>query len=63
VISAHKLFAVASDSMAFRKSDGSLWIVPPAIALRALRLSTGCWYGINGSFKGNEQYAWIGASA
>ena len=33
VISAQRPFAAASDSMALRKSDGSLWIVPPAIVL------------------------------
>lgn len=33
VILAQRLFAAASASMAFRKSAGSLWIVPPAIAL------------------------------
>jgi hypothetical protein len=31
VISAQRLFAAPSDSMALRKSDGSLWIAPPAI--------------------------------
>ena len=33
VMAAQRPFAAASDSMARRKSDGSLWIVPPAIAL------------------------------
>lgn len=33
VIAAQRFFAAASDSMARRKSDGSLWIVPSAIAL------------------------------
>ena len=33
VIAAQRPFAAASDSMARRKSDGSLWIAPPAIAL------------------------------
>jgi hypothetical protein len=32
VIAAHRLFAAASESMALRRSDGSLWIVPPVIA-------------------------------
>lgn len=31
VISVHRRFAAALDSMAFRKSAGSLWTVPPAI--------------------------------
>jgi len=31
VIAAQSPFASASDSMAFRKSDGSLWTVPPVI--------------------------------
>jgi hypothetical protein len=31
VISAQRLMAVASDSMAIRKSAGSLWTVPPVI--------------------------------
>lgn len=33
VIVAQRLFAAASDSRAFRKSDGSSWIAPPAVAL------------------------------
>jgi hypothetical protein len=33
VIAAQRLLAAASDSMALRKSDGSLWIVPPVVAL------------------------------
>jgi hypothetical protein len=33
VIAAHRLLAAASDSIARRRSDGSLWIVPPVIAL------------------------------
>src|SRR5262245_66258169 len=37
VISAQRLFAAGSDSMALRKSDGSLWIAPPAIALVVIR--------------------------
>jgi len=32
VIAVQRLFAAASDSMALRKSDGSLWIAPSAIA-------------------------------
>ena len=37
VIAAQRLFTAASDSMAFRKSDGSLWMVPPAIARVVMR--------------------------
>jgi hypothetical protein len=37
VIAAHRPFAAASDSMALRKSDGSLWTAPPAIALVVMR--------------------------
>ena len=37
VISAHRLLAAASDSMALRKSEGSLWIVPPESALVGMR--------------------------
>jgi len=37
VISAQRLLAATSDSMALRKSDGSLWIAPPAIALVVMR--------------------------
>jgi hypothetical protein len=37
VIAAHKPFAAASDSMALRKSDGSLWIALPAIVLVVMR--------------------------
>jgi hypothetical protein len=37
VIAAQRLFAAASDSMALRKSDGSLWIAPPAIARVVMR--------------------------
>jgi hypothetical protein len=33
VISVQRLFAAASDSMALRRSDGSLWSAPPPIAL------------------------------
>ena len=37
VISAQRLLAATSDSMALRKSDGSLWIAPPVIALVVTR--------------------------
>ena len=37
VISAQRLFAATSDSMALRKSDGSLWIAPPGVALVIMR--------------------------
>ncbi len=37
VRSAQRPFAAASDSMALRKSAGSLWIVSPVIALVAMR--------------------------
>jgi hypothetical protein len=37
VICAQRLFTATSDSMALRKSDGSLWIAPPAIALVVMR--------------------------
>jgi len=33
VIATQRLLAAASASMALRKPDGSLWIVPPALAL------------------------------
>ena len=33
VIAAHRSLAAASDSMALRKSDGSLWNAPPVVAL------------------------------
>jgi hypothetical protein len=42
VIAAQRLFAAASDSMAFRKSDGSLWIAPPAIARVVMPSITPC---------------------
>jgi hypothetical protein len=37
VRAAQRLFTAASDSMALRKSDGSLWIAPPATALVVMR--------------------------
>jgi hypothetical protein len=38
VISAQRLFAATSDARALRKSGGSLWIAPPAIALESVAL-------------------------
>jgi len=37
VIAAQRLFTAASDSMALRKSDGSLWMTPTAIARIVMR--------------------------
>jgi hypothetical protein len=37
VIAAQRLLAAVSDSMARRKSDGSLLIVPPVFALLAMQ--------------------------
>lgn len=39
VIPVQRLLAALSDSMAFRKSDGSSWTVPPVIALVSMRQS------------------------
>ena len=50
VIAAQRLFAAASDSMARRKSDGSLWIMTPNVRVeRAARGATGAPQAHNGS--------------
>ena len=42
VMAAQRVFAEASDSMALRKSGGSLWIAPPAIAFVVMRSIMSC---------------------
>ena len=37
VIAAQRSLAAASDSIALRRSDGSLWIAPPVCALVVMR--------------------------
>ena len=64
VISPQMLFTAASDSMARRKSGGSLWTAPPAVALVVMRanyavslvaVGSNPWLGITISLAGVTQ--------